>query len=97
MKKGDAPEQIHLTSDEAEALKARIKASHEVLNPSDIKLIIGLISFNLWLQQQLSLAKLTISKLREFFGFTTEKKTPKKLKAYLKTRAQTQKQDQAHP
>ena len=91
MKKMDAPEQIHLTSDEAEALKARVKTAHEVLlKPSDIKLILGLISFNLWLHQQLSLAKLTITKLKEFFGFSTEKKTLKKLKTHLKAKTQDQ-------
>src|SRR5262245_30080064 len=97
MKKRDAPGQIHLTATEAEALKARVKSSDKaLLSASDIKLLLGLISFNLWLQQQLSLAKLTMTKLREFFGFSTEKKIPKKLKAYLKARAEAQKQGQAH-
>jgi hypothetical protein len=79
MKKTDVPQQIQLTAAEAEALKARIAAKE--LSADDIELMIGLISFSFWLQQQLAFAKLTIDKLKSFFGFTTEKKTLQKLKA----------------
>jgi hypothetical protein len=68
------PEQVTLTPEEAEALKARIRATS--LAEQDIKLMVGLISFNLWLQQQLSTAKLSIHRLKRLFGFSTEKKSP---------------------
>lgn len=71
------PGHITLSIEEAEALKARVNASAGVLSEHDIKLLVGLISFNLWLQKQLSLAKLSIRRLKRLFGFSTEKKTPK--------------------
>lgn len=68
------PEQIKLTKAEAEALADRVRAS-VTLTPDDIKIVTGLISFNIWLQSQLSRAKLTINSLKKLFGFKTEKKT----------------------
>ncbi len=71
----EIPERINLTREEAEALKFRIHKNQ--LTEEDLKLLGGLVSFNLWLQQQLSLAKISIHKLKQFFGFSTEKKSPK--------------------
>lgn len=70
----EAPEQIKLTQQEAESLKLRIVKNQ--LTESDLKLLGGLVAFNLWLQNQLSLAKLSIHRLKQFFGFSTEKKSP---------------------
>jgi hypothetical protein len=67
------PELMTLTAEEAEALKSRISAG--TLLDSDKKIMLGLISFTLWLQKQLSLAKLSIERLKSLFGISTEKKT----------------------
>ncbi len=67
------PEQVTLTAEEAQALKTRIQTSNLV--EGDIKLLVGLVSFNCWLQQQLSTAKLSIQRLKRLFGFSTEKKS----------------------
>ncbi len=69
------PERITLTAEEAQALKARVQAAP--LAEKDIKLLVGLISFNFWLQQQLATAKLSIQRLKRLFGFNTEKKVCK--------------------
>lgn len=67
------PEQITLTAEEAEALQSRVSAG--TLLDSDKKIILGLITFTLWLQKQLSLAKLSIERLKSLFGISTEKKS----------------------
>lgn len=67
------PELMTLTAEEAEGLKSRIAAG--TLLDSDKKIVLGLISFTLWLQKQLSLAKLSIERLKSLFGMSTEKKT----------------------
>jgi hypothetical protein len=67
------PELMTLTVDEAEALKSRIAAG--TLLESDKKIVLGLIAFTLWLQKQLSLARLSIERLKSMFGISTEKKT----------------------
>jgi len=67
------PELMTLTAEEAEALKSRITSA--ALLESDKKIVLGLISFTLWLQKQLSLAKLSIERLKSLFGISTEKKT----------------------
>jgi hypothetical protein len=67
------PELMTLTVEEAEALKSRISAG--TLLDSDKKIMLGLISFTLWLQKQLPLAKLSIERLKSLFGISTEKKT----------------------
>ena len=71
----EAPKKVHLTIEEAEALKTRVKATE--LSDRDVKLLVGLISFNLWLHERLSRAKLSIRRLKNLFGIKTEKKTPK--------------------
>jgi hypothetical protein len=69
------PKQIKLTAGEAESLKQRLLT--EKLSEQDKELLAGLVSFNLWLSQQLSLAKLSIRKLKRLFGFRREKKSLK--------------------
>lgn len=73
MTKDDAPEKITLTVEESEALKARILANN--LSADDRSLLAGLVNCVLWLQLQLSRAKLSIHRLKQFFGVTTEKKS----------------------
>ena len=67
MKETDTPEQITLTLEESEALKERVRNPHS-LSEEDIKIVMGLITFNLWLQKQLNLAQLSISRLKKLFG-----------------------------
>ncbi len=71
----EAPKKVHLTLEEAKALKARVESKE--LSDRDVKVLVGLISFNLWLQERLSRAKLSIRRLKNLFGIKTEKKTPK--------------------
>lgn len=71
------PKQVQLTAKEADALKQRIFTKE--LTDTDKELLAGLVSFNLWLHDQLSLAKISIRKLKQLFGFRREKKTPKKV------------------
>lgn len=73
MKKNDEPEKITLTAEESEALKERILANN--LSEEDRSLLVGLVSCVLWLQLQLSRAKLSIHRLKQLFGFSTEKKS----------------------
>lgn len=73
MKQSKTPERVVLTEQEAQELKQRIES--RTLSESDIRVLSGLVTFNVWLNTQLSRAKLTISRLRKMFGFQTEKKT----------------------
>jgi len=73
MNQQEAPKQMTLTLVEAESLKERVSAG-AVLSEKDITILTGLISFNIWLQKQLSLARLSIHRLKKLFGFSTEKK-----------------------
>ncbi|MBY0544245.1 MAG: hypothetical protein K2Q14_01715 [Gammaproteobacteria bacterium] len=75
MSSKDKPERITLSHEEAEALKIRVRAG--ILLDNDKKILVGLIAFTLWLQQQLNLATLSIHRLKRLFGFSTEKKSPK--------------------
>ena len=68
--KNHAPKQVTLSSQEADALKERIKNKN--ITNKDIDNLLGLIAFNLWLQERLSRAKLTIKKLQQLFGFKSE-------------------------
>jgi hypothetical protein len=76
------PEKIQLTAEEAESLKFRV--INNLLSEADKKILTGLISFSIWLGDQINLAKLTIFKLRTLFGIKTEKKTLIKLRAKKK-------------
>jgi len=72
MSAADPPKQVTLTQEEVEALQARLQSN--TLSTEDIKMVNGLITFSLWLQQQLSLAKLSNRRLKKIVGFATEKK-----------------------
>lgn len=71
------PKQVQLTAKEAQYLRQRIFSKE--LTDTDKELLAGLVSFNLWLHEELSLAKLSIRKLKQLFGFRKEKKTPEKI------------------
>ena len=73
--KNHAPKQVTLTTEEADALKERIK--NKVLIDKDVNHLLGLIAFNFWVQERLSRAKLTIKRLRQLFGFKSESKKSK--------------------
>lgn len=75
-------EVISLNNDEVESLKARIQESS--LTQSDQKIMLAILSFNFWLQTQLSRAQLSILRLKKIFGLPTEKKILKKMKLQKK-------------
>ncbi len=81
MQKGNHPstKKVMLTTAEANALKERIKKGE--LTDKDVNHLLGLISFNLWLQERLSRAKLTIKRLRQIFGFKNESREKSKKKS----------------
>jgi hypothetical protein len=72
MTKEEQPQKVRLTQAQADELVARVSSSP--LSSQDIQLVTGLISFNLWLSSKLELADFTISRLRKFMGFKSEKK-----------------------
>ena len=75
MTEKNKPYIVSLTKDEADAFKHRV--IHSPLAEQDKKIVLALLSFNVWLQTQLTRAKLTILRLKKIFGLTTEKKTLK--------------------
>ncbi len=75
-KKNEAPKLVKLSAKQTEELQQRI--SQGELTRKDIDILLGLLSFNFWLQERLSRAKLTIKRLRNLFGFNTEKNPKKK-------------------
>lgn len=64
--------QVTLSAEQAADLQARLEANQ--LTRRDRELLLSLIKFNLWLQERLSRAKLTIKRLRQLFGFKSESK-----------------------
>lgn len=75
--KSNKPESVDLTVEEVNALKQRLQANS--LTEDDRELLSGVLSFTLWLQHQISIAKMSIKNLRKLFGFKTEKKSKKKV------------------
>ena len=71
------PDQVKLTAEEAEGLKRRLATDQ--LTDADKTVLSGLVSFSLWLQQQLEMAKLSIRRLKKLFGVSTEKSKKSKL------------------
>ena len=68
----NTPHTLRMTPEEAKALRARIK--NNSLSDEDIPILLGLVSFCLWMQEKLFSAKLSIKHLRKFFSFKREKK-----------------------
>jgi len=75
MTEKNKPHIVSLTTEEADAFKNRVVNSS--LAEQDKKIVLALLSFNFWLQAQLTHAKLTILRLKKIFGLPTEKKTSK--------------------
>jgi len=74
--KSKPPKQVTLSDLEANELKERIKQNE--LTGRDIDTLLGLIAFNLWVQERLARAKLTIKRLRQLFGFKSESRKKSK-------------------
>ncbi len=78
MKSTKLPKQVKLTPEQVESLIGRLQTNS--LLTEDIDIVTRLISFNLWVREQLHLAKLSIHRLKRIFGISTEKKRLKKRK-----------------
>lgn len=74
--KNKEPKQIRISSQQADELMERVK--NKQTTQQDVDIILGLIAFNLWLQNVLSRAKITIKKLKSIFGFKRESKKKSK-------------------
>jgi len=70
------PKVVELTRDDVISLKNKISDTN--WGDNEKKLVVGILEFNLWLQDQLQNARLTIFKLKKIFGLPTEKKRIKK-------------------
>ncbi len=76
-KKNEAPKQVKLTPEQIRALQSRLQENK--LTQDDLTLLQSVLSFTLWLQEQLARAKISIKRLRKLFGFKTEwRKKPKR-------------------
>ena len=75
MKIKNKPKKIDLTIQDAEKLQQRLL--NNSLTNEDKEILIGMMSFNFWLHEQLASAKLRIGRLKRLFGFRGEKKRPK--------------------
>ena len=64
------PKKVVLTTQQAKELEQRLSSNS--LSEDDIATLSGLLSFNLWIQDQLSRTKLTIKRLQSMFGFSSE-------------------------
>lgn len=71
MGKKSRPEQIKLTAKQVKNLE--VKLQNNQLEQEDVNILISVLTFYLWLQEQLSKAKLTITRLKKIFGFKREK------------------------
>ncbi len=74
-KPNKTPGRIKLSQDDEIKLRASILASN--LSDDVKSLVLSIIDFNQWLQQQLKFAKLSIKKLKKLFGFKTEARKKK--------------------
>lgn len=69
----EKPKRVDLTQAEADALVDRVKKRQ--LTDSDHELLVGIVRFMFWLQHRVLEAKISIRRLKAFFGFnSTEKK-----------------------
>jgi hypothetical protein len=72
MSRKQTPEIINLSESELEAIKSRVALSSAL--EDDKKIILSILSTHQWLYRQLRSTKLTINRLKNLFGFTTEKR-----------------------
>ena len=63
---------INLTAEELEGLNARVNKNE--LGEDDLKILLSILSVYFWIHNQLQLAKLNVRRLKNMFGFKTEKK-----------------------
>jgi len=77
-KKNEAPKRVILTDKEADSLKERL--INQKLTKKDISILLGLIVLSKWMQDRLSRAKLTMKRLRNLFGFSSESLKDRKKK-----------------
>lgn len=73
MRRRKAPEIVNLSTQELDGIKARLESN--TIQDEDKKIILLILSAYLWLQRQLQLKKLGIQRLRNLFGFNTEKRS----------------------
>lgn len=73
MKQRQSPEIINLSEDKLNEIKTRFE-SGSILD-DDKKIILSILSGYLWIQRQLHAKKLGIHRLRNLFGFNTEKRS----------------------
>ena len=78
MKRKKSPEIINLPEGKLDEIKSRFE-SGSILE-EDKKIILLILSTYSWLYRQLQAKKLGIQRLRNLFGFTTEKRTGPKNK-----------------
>lgn len=72
MPRKKTPEIINLSESELEAIKSRV--TQNLVLEDDKKIILSILSTHFWPYRQLKTTKLTINRLKNLFGFTTEKR-----------------------
>jgi hypothetical protein len=72
------PEVINLPAEKLDEIKTRLESG--VILEEDKKIILLILSTYRWLHRQLQAKKLGIQRLRNLFGFSTEKRTGHKKK-----------------
>ena len=72
MSRTKSPELLSITKQQLEDISLRISKSS--LSAEDIKLLTALLTTYTWLMKQLSRSKITIHRLKQLFGYSSEKK-----------------------
>lgn len=70
------PEIVTLSESELDAIKTRVNSY--AASEEDKKIILSILSTYQWLYRQLRTTKLSIHRLKNLFGFTTEKRGKRK-------------------
>jgi hypothetical protein len=73
MSRTKSPELLSITEQQLEDINLRISKSS--LSAEDIKLLTALLTTYTWLMKQLSRSKITIHRLKQLFGYSSEKKS----------------------
>ncbi len=73
MKKGTRPEVVEVSETAMEEIKLRVSSG--IISAGDQKIILSILCTYQWLCNQLKFAKLSIRRLKNFFGFSTEKRS----------------------
>jgi hypothetical protein len=72
VKKRKSPEIIELSAEKLEGIKSRLASN--ILLEEDKSVLLAIICAYVWIQGQLTTAKLSIHRLKKMFGFSTEKR-----------------------